>query len=340
VPSLLDKQPFPFDQPAGRQLHIALCELYPNSKAAVFMASKIGIEEYELATGDSAYFIWRAILEEAANREITRALVELVLEERPRTPRREFLQSLVADSPTPPLNHDDTKFRKQPEALLYHDDLTLLIGELPGLIEALGKMRTLAPSVCKLDVACPGWRGVGTGFRVSPDLLLTNEHVLYLEGNPPTQVLATFGYEGTSAGITVECDVAAVEKEKNDDWAIIRMNAPPDIAVYPAVPFSDSAEPVKDTGAFIIQHPAGDRKRIAYARNRISYFDAQVVHYASDTQTGSSGAPVFDGQGRLVALHRAGGEPQETAGQSPMRMNEGVRITRVRQGLADVGINW
>jgi hypothetical protein len=339
MPSLLDEQPFPFDQPAGRQLHIALCELYPNSKAAVFMASKVGIEEYELSTGDPAYFIWRDILKEAANREITHTLVELVLEDRPRTPRREFFQSLLADSPTPPLNHDDTEFRKKPEALLYHDDLTLLIDELPELIDALGKMRTLAPSVCKLEVTCPGWRGVGTGFRVSPDLLLTNEHVLYLEGNSPTQVLATFGYEGTSAGIPVNCEVAEIKKDKNDDWAVIRMEAPPAIAVYPPVPFAGSAEPVKGTGAFLIQHPAGDRKRIAYARNRIADFDAQLVHYASDTQTGSSGAPVFDVQGRLIALHRAGGEPQEAAGQIPMRMNEGVRIDRVRQGLANVGIN-
>ena len=104
------------------------------------------------------------------------------------------------------------------------------------------------------------------------------------------------------------------------------------------IALASSVAPELDGGAFVIQHPAGGRKRVAYARNQITYVDDEVVHYLSDTQTGSSGAPVFDGLGRLIALHRAGGEPQEIAGQAPVRENEGVRIDRVRQGIAALGI--
>ena len=90
--------------------------------------------------------------------------------------------------------------------------------------------------------------------------------------------------------------------------------------------------------AFIVQHPAGDRKRVAFVRNQITWVDDRVVQYLSDTQTGSSGAPVFDRDGRLIALHRAGGRPQEVAGKQPLRKNEGVRIDRVVAGLKTRGI--
>jgi len=63
-----------------------------------------------------------------------------------------------------------------------------------------------------------------------------------------------------------------------------------------------------------------------------------VVHYLTDTQEGSSGAPVFDAQGKLIALHHAGGRPQEVAGRAPLKKNEGIRISRIVAGLTAQGV--
>jgi V8-like Glu-specific endopeptidase len=88
----------------------------------------------------------------------------------------------------------------------------------------------------------------------------------------------------------------------------------------------------------IIQHPGGERKRVAYVRNQITEFDHRIVHYLSDTQTGSSGSPVFNENGRLIALHHAGGRPQEVAGKAPLRKNERIRIPLILNGLAQIGV--
>jgi V8-like Glu-specific endopeptidase len=106
----------------------------------------------------------------------------------------------------------------------------------------------------------------------------------------------------------------------------------------PTLKLSEPATPIHQEPAFVIQHPGGARKRVAYVRNQITDVDDRVVQYLSDTQDGSSGAPVLNEAGRLIALHRAGGVPQEAAGKLPLQKNEGLRISRVVQGLEKAGI--
>ncbi len=47
---------------------------------------------------------------------------------------------------------------------------------------------------------------------------------------------------------------------------------------------------------------------------------------------------MFDVQGRLIALHHAGGRPQQVVGKPPVKKNEGIRITRVVAGLKGEGV--
>jgi hypothetical protein len=55
--------------------------------------------------------------------------------------------------------------------------------------------------------------------------------------------------------------------------------------------------------AFVIQRALGQRKRLGFVRNQISYVDDRVVQYLTDTSVGSSGSPVLDRHGRLIAVH-------------------------------------
>ena len=73
-------------------------------------------------------------------------------------------------------------------------------------------------------------------------------------------------------------------------------------------------------------------------RNSISDVDEGVVKYLTDTQPGSSGAPVLDAAGRVIAIHHAGGRPVEVLGKPPVSKNEGIRISRVLMRLKQNGV--
>ncbi len=351
--SVVDTFPYPWHLPDGRELHVVLSQLYPSSRAALFAAQQAGLDAGLLFSEQPPYMVWKDILDLSATAAKTRTIVERARDQHPTNPRRQFLEALLAlQSPVrdsePRGEFGAPDFVKgtdevfEPEALLFHDDLTLPIGRVKWLIDVLGRLQTLAPAVCRLEVTRNGVKQRGTGFRIAPELLLTNWHVLTFLGTAATAVTAEFGFEddgqgGGLASTAISCDVATVKTNKANDWGVITVSTPLSDDI-PILEISEAVAPQNGMPAFIVQHPGGERKRLAYVRNQITFFNDRVVHYLSDTQGGSSGSPVFDEAGRLVALHHAGGRPQEVAGKPPLAKNEGIRISAVAQGLADAGI--
>jgi hypothetical protein len=327
--------------------------MYPTSRAASFVAEKSGLNIGLIYVEQAPYLVWKEILDLAAKSGKSRDVVQLVHDQNPGNPKLPLLDALLDEKPPicerqprapdgSPLFLKDSDNVTEPEALLFHDDLTLQIGRVPWLVKVLRRLLELAPSVCRLEVVVPGAIELGTGFRIGQDLLLTNWHVLFPTGLQGTAITASFGYEDDEQGVglagsTVACDAASIVANKKDDWGVVRVSQALS-ADIPIVSLAAAVAPTLQRPAFIIQHPGGARKRVAYVRNQVTFFDDRVVHYLSDTQLGSSGAPVLDENGTLIALHHAGGRPQEVAGKPPLKKNEGIRISRVLDGLQAAGI--
>ncbi len=353
---ILDAFPYPWSDPVAQNLHIVLANMYPDQLDAVNIAVRSGIDGARINSRQAPIYVWMEILDLAGRTGMTRSLVMQVHDMlNPHGPQKPFLAGLLANAsvsvdaeprdakgaPSFLVGNDDVT---EPEALLYYDDLTLQIGRVPGLITTLQRLVELAHSVCRMVVDFSGASKHGTGFRIGPDLLLTNWHVVHNTntGARATAVTAEFGYEddgkgGALAATVVPCNVNTIVADKGDDWAVVTAGQPLNEA-WRVVKLSEAVAPIDGTGAYIIQHPGGDRKRIGFVRNQVAWFDDRVVHYLTDTQFGSSGSPVFDGQGRLMALHHAGGRPQQVVGKPPVKKNEGIRIGRIVTGLTSKNV--
>ncbi|MCY1059398.1 trypsin-like peptidase domain-containing protein [Nannocystis sp. SCPEA4] len=355
MPSILRQSPFPFHSPAAQQLHRSLSELFPSTKSAMVVAERAGLDTGTIFSEQAPFYLWFDLLAAAARAGMCHELVQQARDLlNAANPKRPLLDAVLAAEPVPieieprdeangPRFIRRTDEVSEQEALLFHDDLTLSIGRLPRLIGALQRLLELGPTVCRFEVEFAGTPAYGTGFRIGPDLLLSNWHVFHDRGGRrAVQAVAEFGHEEDRQGQPlaarpVRCDMASVQGDDDDDWAVVRTSEPLDASV-PILALSAAADPVMNEPAFIIQHPLGFRKRVGFVRNQISFFDDRVVQYLTDTQEGSSGAPVFDGEGRLIALHHAGGRPQELPGRVPLKKNEGIRISRIVAGLAQRGI--
>jgi hypothetical protein len=339
--------PYPWTDPAARRLHRTLTQLFPTPKAASDVAARAGIEAWTLDLQQPPVHIWKDILETAAKLGLGRVLLETVRDLVPASsPGRPLIDDLLAARAprieAEPAGQDGaprfltaTDTVSVEEALLYHDSLLLPVGKVPALIGTLERLLTVAPSVCKLEVGVPGGGGtLGTGLLVGRRKILTCWHVLRPGGVAATSVVAEFGYEddghdGAVPSTAVRCDSGSVTGDADDDWALIATAE--DVAErWPVMDLRPGVVPRLHAPAYIIQHPNGVRKRLGFVRNHISHVDDRVVQYLTDTQTGSSGAPVLDADGVVIALHHAGGRPQEVAGKPPTNKNEGIRISRVR----------
>lgn len=198
-----------------------------------------------------------------------------------------------------------------------------------------------ARSVCRIDFEK---RGEGTGFLVAPDLILTNYHVLMPPGYTGSldvraqRCELTFGIiEGISAGtrFTLHRDTWLLEQSPLEelDFMLLRLNRPVTMQEQ-IVPLSlESASIQEDECVNIIQHPQGRSMEVSIRFNQVVKVGEKRVYYLADTEDGSSGAPVFDDNWKLVAIHHAG-EELDTAGKLAIKANVGVPIAAIRPRIA------
>ncbi|HEX6386056.1 MAG TPA: endonuclease [Anaerolineae bacterium] len=199
--------------------------------------------------------------------------------------------------------------------------------------------------------------GYGTGFMVSPRLIMTNNHVLD-SARTAQQSIAQFYYYETLTGDPVQPASFALQPQvffqtdEHLDFTLVALQemnpdgvAARDVGWNHLIPESGKAivgEPVN-----ILQHPGGSRQQVALRQNSISDLLDDFMHYSADTDRGSSGGPVCNDQWELAALHHAGvprrdssrrvllksGVPwdgsDQTVDQIDWIANEGTRISRI-----------
>ena len=344
--AILDEFPFPFDKPMGQELMRVMAGLYRTEREAFLFTQPFGIDPLTLPSGLSPINLWHDLLEKLGIQGTVRPAVKAARDQFPTNPRAAFLDALLADKEAPvsaePIPAQGPAFDvKKEEALLFFDDLTMPAGKVPNLIATLNRMIALAPAVCLLRVETAIGTFFGTGSRIGEKLILTNHHVLYPKKETAIAVYADFGFDVDANGVSLAVTslsgtVNTIKGEKADDWAVIEV--PQMHADWPMIPLDDAPPPKAGEPSYILQHPGSQQKRLGFVRNTISDVTDAVVLYLTDTQPGSSGAPVFDRAGRLIALHHAGGEPMEVAGKPPVSKNEGIRISRVLERLNANGV--
>jgi V8-like Glu-specific endopeptidase len=105
---------------------------------------------------------------------------------------------------------------------------------------------------------------------------------------------------------------------------------------YPVLSLVGARAPQVDDRVYIIQHPEGQPKKIAFQHNLIRAVEPELLQYWTDTEVGSSGSPVFDDSWNLVGLHHfAVPAPQ---GESTSMRNQGRLMSHVVAQMRDMGV--
>ena len=158
--------------------------------------------------------------------------------------------------------------------------------------------------------------GYGTGFMVSPRLLMTNNHVLesaQMASHSQIEFNYQFDFDGKPSksvffGLTPS-DLFLTNRTL--DYSLVAVQPRlPDGREVKALGWTRLLEEEGKviTGEYlnIIQHPHGEPKQLALRANRLIDVLDDWLHYRTDTAPGSSGSPVFNDQWEVVALHHSG----------------------------------
>jgi hypothetical protein len=178
-------------------------------------------------------------------------------------------------------------------------------------------------------IESPQGTSIGTGVLINRQLLLTCCHVLesILE-EKQDQAWVRFGYKtdkyGVEFGEIFELDLKSIDRYTAStnhtlDYALVRIIGKPE---FPIARLSngtpDTAQSIR-----LIHHPRGEPVQIS-DMGQIVQVDREFITHTIETDFGSSGAPIFDLNWHVVALHR--GAPTLSRPPAP-GTTEGIPIS-------------
>lgn len=226
----------------------------------------------------------------------------------------------------------------------------------------------IARSVCRVVIRSSALRvlGYGTGFLVSPRLLMTNNHVLGSKSEAANSMVQ-FDYYERNGSAPIETTEFGFEPS-----TLFRTSEALDFTLVALAGANEAGTPLADRGwnpliresgkvllgepVNIIQHPRGEPMQIAIRENTIVDRLDNFLHYESDTDRGSSGSPVCNDGWDIAALHHSAVPELDDAGRILLQdgqvwdgsrdtvdriawvANEGVRISRIVKYLDSIGL--
>lgn len=279
------------------------------------------------------------------------------------------IKERLANKEEPNLDRTDLKFKLR-KALIEPDEYDpngyeriLGISDLRS-INYLSRGIELAKTVCRIKVTGAFGDWFGTGFLVGHGLLVTNNHVIPSKRDAG-RAMAEFDHENDLDGA-----VKAPIRFKITESDLFYTNPDLDVTFVSLAELSEERVPIKRFGRLpllplsgkavhgewvtIIQHPGGQTKQIAINSSQVielkrgTKFEGfnveDFVHYTTDTEPGSSGAPVFNDQWQVVAIHhKAVPKPgfkvdfdlrgTDRYAEIPWIANEGIRISAIFRQL-------
>ncbi len=226
---------------------------------------------------------------------------------------------------------------EQPATVTSEEVLEKIIGENTlRPIAFLQKGLNASRSVAYIEVSSGSEKWSGTGFMISPNLLITNHHVIP-QANLLSNTVFRFNYQlDIRENPEIFKDYASKTggiyySDNTLDYAIIELTGNPGsewgyLALKPQIP-------APDTRVNIIQHPNGLPKQISIQNNFIKFADNTKIQYVTNTLPGSSGSPVFNDNWEVIGLHHAGGMIPEKEGGPLYFRNQGITIKAITDNL-------
>ncbi len=177
----------------------------------------------------------------------------------------------------------------------------------------------------------------GTGFLITENLFITNNHVIRNAGEA-LKVELIFNFQKDRHG--KDCRTTtfrllpdtffATSPEDALDYTVVAVeplatDGKTPLSTFGYLPLiADLGKAISDREFLtIIQHPSGGHKRIGLRENRaIGFADSAAgppgnqwyIEYVTDTFRGSSGSPVLNDQWQVVALHNTAVEARDANG--------------------------
>jgi len=232
------------------------------------------------------------------------------------------------------------------------------------------QLARLEGQVCRVEVPAGLDATFGTGFLVSPDLCLTNYHVVQplIEGTAqPASVRLRFDFRRASDGTAVsdgrtfplvagdwlaassppgaaelQPESAGVPGADELDFALIRVDGSPGTepaglaGQLPDAPPRGWIDRAGSAGAeagcqlFLLQHPEGAPLKLAFGASLGLSANGTRLRHQVNTEPGSSGSPCFNARLELVGLHHAG-DPNFA---HPAGYNAAIPVAAILENLA------